>query len=901
MPALTFDEFGTTPSGVPVGKNGLPRVVVTGAESETPSKALTFDEFSSPETNTDTAIRYGKDIGKSLVSGLDKGVAGLAGLPADAALGVNYLANVARSKISGRPFDEVEAEQDQLASVLTRENLKKWGGKAIHEASGLAHKPETTSGRYVESGAEFVPAAIMGGGPLVRNALALGVAPGLASEAAGQATEGTAYEPYARAGAAVLGGATGHWATAPNAAGAAVSRASRGANQAQVDAAEQLFQYAQSIGLPITRAEAVQHVTGGATNLGNLQRVVEGSGELRPFMAARPGQVDDAARTAFGGVGPVSADPHGIGPTVGAAAQGTVQDVTQAINRATRPLYQAAERQGVGVPVHQALMGDPLYAQTLQEVRNNPALNRTIAHLPDDNVGVIDLVQRRLREQADNAVIPGQASTSNLAAANYGDARTAPMAAADTATGSRPGVQGAYEAARAEQARLREQYLTPLMNGPVGKLAQNDIPTQKAISVLFPANPLPNSEQAIGQAVQAVAHRNPRAAAELVRAHVEQTFNDAVSRLQSGANEFGGAGFAAALRGNPQQAANLEAAITALRGGQAYQGFDRFLTILEAQGSRQRIGSQTAFNQEVQAGLKQGGTVAEALTAVATGGLKIPSKVAQRVEQWRMGGNVAEIADILTNPAAAQLFRQLATAPTNSAKAGAIITRLTYLAERGRENAGGGGGTVDPTTILATGDMKLVYNTGVLTGFVRANGRTIGSATSGASERANADTSALFTFLWNADANLAVSGGRGASAAADYAANKTITLPDYRGRAVAGLDDMGNSAAGRLTATYFGTAATVLGAASTFTDSRTIGSANLPTFSVTVTATMTYNTSAANYTGGGTQVIMLQPDSVPTNLSPFSKAAVASGSFTGTNTPISVIPPTMLATIYLKL
>jgi hypothetical protein len=57
-----------------------------------------------------------------------------------------------------------------------------------------------------------------------------------------------------------------------------------------------------------------------------------------------------------------------------------------------------------------------------------------------------------------------------------------------------------------------------------------------------------------------------------------------------------------------------------------------------------------------------------------------------------------------------------------------------------------------------------------------------------------------------------VAPSRGASSAADWAANKTITSPDFRGCALAGLDDMGNTAAGRLTAAYFGTAATVLGA-----------------------------------------------------------------------------------------
>jgi hypothetical protein len=96
----------------------------------------------------------------------------------------------------------------------------------------------------------------------------------------------------------------------------------------------------------------------------------------------------------------------------------------------------------------------------------------------------------------------------------------------------------------------------------------------------------------------------------------------------------------------------------------------------------------------------------------------------------------------------------------------------------GASSGGGGGSPVDPTTIFQTGQIIPMYGTGILSGFVRANGRTIGSSTSGATERANADTQALFVYLWGADVNLAVSGGRGASGAADFAANKTITLPD---------------------------------------------------------------------------------------------------------------------------
>lgn len=93
------------------------------------------------------------------------------------------------------------------------------------------------------------------------------------------------------------------------------------------------------------------------------------------------------------------------------------------------------------------------------------------------------------------------------------------------------------------------------------------------------------------------------------------------------------------------------------------------------------------------------------------------------------------------------------------------------------------------------------------TGFVLGSGRTIGSAASSATERANADTSALYTLLWNSYSNTELviqdSAGtpttRGASAGADFAANKRLSLPDYRGRVGAGKDDMGGSTASRLT------------------------------------------------------------------------------------------------------
>ena len=88
---------------------------------------------------------------------------------------------------------------------------------------------------------------------------------------------------------------------------------------------------------------------------------------------------------------------------------------------------------------------------------------------------------------------------------------------------------------------------------------------------------------------------------------------------------------------------------------------------------------------------------------------------------------------------------------------------------------------------FSTGDLKPTWKTSADSGWIMADDGTIGDGSSGATNRANADTVTLFTLIWNnfSNALAAVSGGRGANAAADYAAHKTIALPKMLGRSIA--------------------------------------------------------------------------------------------------------------------
>jgi microcystin-dependent protein len=234
----------------------------------------------------------------------------------------------------------------------------------------------------------------------------------------------------------------------------------------------------------------------------------------------------------------------------------------------------------------------------------------------------------------------------------------------------------------------------------------------------------------------------------------------------------------------------------------------------------------------------------------------------------------------------------------------------------GPSSGGGGGGTsVDPTTVYQTGDLKPRYGTGAHTGWVRCNGNSIGPTGSPANERSNSDTQALFQHLWNTDTNLAVSGGRGTSALADWnAGNKAISVPDWRGYGIAGLDDMGAVAAGRLTAAYFGTAATVLGAAGGVESDVLIQSqlpSVAPTFNGTAgTVNVTSNTPDVLRNPSG--VLIASPGSGGFGVGTGAGAGFSlpsSGSFTpagtisalGSNAPHKTIGPRKLVTIYIKL
>lgn len=171
-----------------------------------------------------------------------------------------------------------------------------------------------------------------------------------------------------------------------------------------------------------------------------------------------------------------------------------------------------------------------------------------------------------------------------------------------------------------------------------------------------------------------------------------------------------------------------------------------------------------------------------------------------------------------------------------------------------------------------TGDIFLSMSVAARTGWVILNDGTIGSATSGGTTRANADTRDLFELLWNnvSDANCPVSSGRGASASADFAANKTIAIPRALGR-VFGQYGAGSGLTSRDLAYFFGE----------------------ENHALTLAENGPHTHTVSNGTTGGLE---FSPSGVGT-----TSSAVVTTSSSGSGTAHNTMQPTIFVNAYIKL
>lgn len=159
------------------------------------------------------------DAGKSLASGLENATAGTLGIGGDARNLASAATDYVGRKIGASP-EAVQNFKDKAYSVArfvpptaliaNAPSSRDIINSAPDPLVSPDYKPQHLTGDFIKTGAEFAPGAFLGGAEGLMQRLATRVAlPAAASETAGQLTSGTAAEPYARIGGALLGGGLG--------------------------------------------------------------------------------------------------------------------------------------------------------------------------------------------------------------------------------------------------------------------------------------------------------------------------------------------------------------------------------------------------------------------------------------------------------------------------------------------------------------------------------------------------------------------------------------------------------------------------------------------------------------------------------------------------------------------
>ena len=430
----------------------------------------------------------------------------------------------------------------------------------------------------------------------------------------------------------------------------------------QLRMADLLMKDSARQGAPITGAEAIAQVTGNKSLLGT-QRFVENAQSSQPimnqFMTARPAGQRQAFETAVQNVGPqpTSATPLNMQT----AAADLISGARESLTRNNDALYKQAGR--VNVYPAPAVFENPRIAEAVDAVTKTAKYG-----VKGGNPNSFETLIAAKKYLDDEYSTQMSGATGLQVGASAITAKAADQLSNYLKENSAQYKRGAgnYETALGQQ-------INPIVQGPVGQIAGG----ADAAQVLMPPKPVSLYPADIKRTVELLRRKDPEAVPSFVRQQLEANFNEAAQNLQGGPNQMGGPKFAANIAGNKQQRDNLRTLITESSGMQAYQGFEKFLDTMEAQGQRLPANSATTFNemarQEMGAGL-----LSKAATPLQ------PSRVAKFFEEYQMGNNSKKLAEMLVDPDSVNKLEELARTGPKSLKRQAIVNSLLggYTAQK---------------------------------------------------------------------------------------------------------------------------------------------------------------------------------------------------------------------------
>lgn len=439
----------------------------------------------------------------------------------------------------------------------------------------------------------------------------------------------------------------------------------------QIRQADELLKRSYQEGSRLTAAEALAQVT-GSNPLIATQRVVENMPRSAPtmanFMNVRPeSNVQFMERT----LARVSPKTEGAERGLQSTAERSIGTAEKLRTKASAPFYQEAGKVAISKDELSGYLSDPRIRGAVDKVRSVDTYG--VKNMPENDMRVLIAAKQSLDDDYASQMNAMTGSQKNAGAVTY--------AARDKLDKFLISKSPVYKQGRDIYSQVTTDVVNPLTQGRVGQIAEGGVGetgmrTQQG--VLMPTNPQVTTPKDIKATVQALRRQDPNSVPAWTRQSLEGIFNETTQKLQGGENQFGGAKFASTVAGNKQQRENLKTLVTESAGIQAWNGFEKMLDVMEAQGKRQPMGSATAFNQMTAEQFKQGGVGKLATTAAK------PSQLANAYDEFRMGKNAQLLAKLLTDPDGINKLKQISNTAPNSAKSRLLVNSLLggYIAQK---------------------------------------------------------------------------------------------------------------------------------------------------------------------------------------------------------------------------
>lgn len=500
------------------------------------------------------------DVMKSAGSGLVHGVTGAMGLPGD-------IEELMRAGWNGVAPESLRVTGNEVGGIkpATTHDIESATG-----IEGNLHEPQTTAGKFARTVGEFAPLGLaLGPGGLARKAITQVAAPGVASEAAGQATEGTTAEPYARAAAAMAApaamGVAGRVITPiparPQAAQAAGVLAGEGVpTTAGQRTGSRILQYAENhLGdMPGAggRARQLEEAQSEAFTRAVLRRV----GEDAP--RATPAVVDDAFNRIGGEFDRLSANNSF---TVDRALQHNMAQAVADYNHITAPSLRAPIIQEIADDVANNL-GHTVDGTTYQATRST--IGRMERATKDHQLGAaLGDIREALDQAMSRSVSPADAEAWGTARRQYRNLIAVERSVTGAGADAAQGLVSPQQLRTAIVGQNRRAYARG--QGDFSELARAGSSAMKPLpqSGTGPRNAIGGIATAVGSAVGAAGAGVPGAVAGTVGGAVAPGIAGRMILSRPAQAYLGNQALAAPIRAiNPAAAATVNAASAVASG-----------------------------------------------------------------------------------------------------------------------------------------------------------------------------------------------------------------------------------------------------------------------------------------------------------------------------------------------